>query len=152
VIGGGMLKKVYEGRGRYAIAKPIFECRYPPRWMFKLWNLHKRIETLIGVNPSGIHHDNEQVLITFKRPIDKEQKLILDELMLEKDPSLPPKSPEILLIKDLETFSPELEGELWIGTSDGKHKDIVEIHYDRKLSDEDKKRILAKYATLAEFK
>ncbi len=144
-----MLGSSFTGKGG-SVKKPVLEFRYPDRKLFMFWNLAEKIAKLTGKRPSISRTDN-MIFIIFKSPIEDADKIKLDELMEQKDPSLPPDSPDKLVIKDLEKHYKELGGELWIGSSDGVQKDRIEIHFDHELGIEEKDRIINTYANFARF-
>lgn len=145
-----MLKKVYEGRGQVT-QKPKLQFEFPVRKIFFWWNLKNRIRIEVGTEPSTVGFENQKIIVKFATPIDKEKEEILNQIMKEEDPSRPPTHGSVLIIEDLEQNYYKLGGELFIGSSDGKVKDRIEIHYNQHLSSEDKERIIGQYKDLARF-
>lgn len=146
-----------EGLGSGSSMANISKLTYPDRPLLYTWNLLKKIEVSIGQRPLSIHITNGEIHIQFEMLIDNHQKEIVDKIMADKDPSIPPKSPTVFLIKDLDEHIDIFEKEIGIKCShyfskiNSETLNTIELHFEKELTEKQIFKIYKIYSTFIEI-
>lgn len=125
------------------------------------FNLVTRASSVTGKPCSGISFsymsDNTIIALCFESPLSDSEKLALDNLMSDNDPSMPPKSNFIVTIKDLwvqkNSFLSTPSFEIYYNKSSPTmtEYDIIELHFKQSLTQQQKNNLKTEYAKLMQL-
>ena len=138
------------------------EYKYPQidRTQGYAWNAVQRIEQEVGIKPNATGDSAGFTFVNFSRELTAQEKTILDALMAS-NPTLPPNLPgSKFVIKDV------FNQRNTIGTAMGfpykvfysqsvpgsGNVDLVELHFDKVLTTQERNKVLAEFAKLITLK